>query len=448
MINGGEGQGKRNNAGAKLARNLLGTAKRLDYLKHPYRGNPRQLFDDYCSRCSPPLDSKEANRIWKSAEKDNPTATLTDDTLENCVKAWQRQNREPKSNSTSNSSKPAENRNQNTNNKKVTLSDKHLKQKIIEIINTNDDEVNKNLKLLNLSYQCGIHYKQLDDLAEKLSRQLELDVEKESAAREASDLHKIRSESVNLDYIFDGKLPEILKNQAQSFDTKPEAFLIPLLSVAASLQKTERCLVLRRESKPFKAYSIFYGGNIGDSGAMMKSPIKDTILDPLYDLQADAETVYKQQLLDCEKAKAEGSDDRTEPPQPYNFMLGDATMEAVDKAISNHPEYGLLITEYELSGFFKSANKYKGGKGSDSEKILQARDGSAIKVDRVSGKRIFVRNPRLSIYGNIQPSVLRDLMGDEDENGYWARFVWYNLPEADCKYYTGVPHIDPTDYIK
>jgi len=97
LINSGEGKGKRNNSGAKLARSLIGAAQRLDYLGHPYRDDPRQLFDNYCSRCTPPIDSREAAQIWKSAQKDNPTATLTDDALENCIKAWQRQqDRQPK----------------------------------------------------------------------------------------------------------------------------------------------------------------------------------------------------------------------------------------------------------------------------------------------------------------------------------------------------------------
>ncbi|MDJ0516773.1 MAG: DUF3987 domain-containing protein [Trichodesmium sp. MO_231.B1] len=440
LIDSGEVKGGRDNAGAKLARNLIGTAKRLDYLGYSYRGDPRKLFDDYCSRCTPPLDIKEANRIWRSAEKSNPTSTLTDDFLKSSVE------RESKNKSASDSSKFSINN--NTTDKEVALSDKQLKQEITKLINTNEDEVSRDLKLLNFSQEYKIPYKQIQDIAEKILRQLDSDDEKKLAATEASDLQNIRSESINLDYIFEGKLPEIIKNQAQGFGTKPEAFLIPLLAVSASLQKTDRSLVLRSVGKAFKAYSIFFGGNVGDSGSMMKTPIMQVFLDPLYELQTEVEKTYRQQLLDYEKAKAEGSDDKTEPPKTYDFILSDATIEAVDKAVSNHPEYGHLMTQDELAGLIKSANKYKNGKGSDAEKILEARDGSPIKVDRASGKRIYVSNPRLSIFGNIQPSVLRDLMGDDDENGYWARFIWYNLPEADCKYYTDVPHIDPTDYIR
>ncbi len=116
LINSGEGEGRRNTSGAKLARGLIGTAKRLDHLGYHYRGDPRKLFDDYCSYCTPPIGSKEAKQIWKSANTDNPTATLTDDALENCIKAWQRQNRQPKNSTTSTSTKTSEKSNNIGNN--------------------------------------------------------------------------------------------------------------------------------------------------------------------------------------------------------------------------------------------------------------------------------------------------------------------------------------------
>ncbi|NEQ78308.1 MAG: hypothetical protein F6K23_38195 [Okeania sp. SIO2C9] len=69
---------------------MIGTIQRLNYLGINYTDAPQALFEDYCSRCSPPINSKEAQQIWKSAEKDNPTASLTDDAIENCLKAWQK----------------------------------------------------------------------------------------------------------------------------------------------------------------------------------------------------------------------------------------------------------------------------------------------------------------------------------------------------------------------
>lgn len=90
LIDQGVGQGSRNSGGAKLARNLIGTAARLNHLGIRFSDDPRRLFHDYCCRCTPSLSTREAETIWKSASKDNPTPSLTDDALENCAKAWLR----------------------------------------------------------------------------------------------------------------------------------------------------------------------------------------------------------------------------------------------------------------------------------------------------------------------------------------------------------------------
>ncbi len=82
----------RNAQGAKLARNLIGTAERLITLGYRFSGDPYQLFIDYCQCCrqGDGWNQKEWDSIWKSAQKDNPTPSMTDDAIVNCIKAWQR----------------------------------------------------------------------------------------------------------------------------------------------------------------------------------------------------------------------------------------------------------------------------------------------------------------------------------------------------------------------
>ena len=95
LLQDGAGEGTRNDRGAALARDLIGTANRLDQLGHRYDGEPRGMFDDFCDRCTPPIAQKERENIWKSAEKSNPGATLSDEALETCIKAWQKKNTPP-----------------------------------------------------------------------------------------------------------------------------------------------------------------------------------------------------------------------------------------------------------------------------------------------------------------------------------------------------------------
>ena len=60
-------KGNRDNAGAKLARDLLGTANYLSSIGQQYAGNPQQHLAEFCQGCTPPLNGKDSDRLWKSA---------------------------------------------------------------------------------------------------------------------------------------------------------------------------------------------------------------------------------------------------------------------------------------------------------------------------------------------------------------------------------------------
>ncbi len=92
LIDSGATQGNRNDSGAKLARGLIGVESYLGNSGIRFSGTARQLYDQFCDRCSPPINGKERETIWKSAEKVNPTATLTEDAIENCIKSWKKRN--------------------------------------------------------------------------------------------------------------------------------------------------------------------------------------------------------------------------------------------------------------------------------------------------------------------------------------------------------------------
>jgi predicted P-loop ATPase len=92
LLRDGAGEGTRNDSGTALARDLIGTANRLDTLGHHYDGDPRGMFDDFCDRCTPPIAQKERESIWKSAQKKNPGPALSDEAIENCIAAWKKKN--------------------------------------------------------------------------------------------------------------------------------------------------------------------------------------------------------------------------------------------------------------------------------------------------------------------------------------------------------------------
>ncbi|MBW4520677.1 MAG: hypothetical protein KME16_13350 [Scytolyngbya sp. HA4215-MV1] len=89
-IESGVEEGTRNNSGAALARDLIGAANHLASIRQGYQPSARELFDDFCDRCHPPLDTREREQIWKSAESKNPKPSLSSDAITNCIEGWKK----------------------------------------------------------------------------------------------------------------------------------------------------------------------------------------------------------------------------------------------------------------------------------------------------------------------------------------------------------------------
>ncbi len=83
----GVGEGGRDDAAAAIARDLLGAARYCDLMGVRYNGDPEHLLNEFAQRCSPPMADRDVRRIWKSAEKSNPTACRG---IQDRVSYWQR----------------------------------------------------------------------------------------------------------------------------------------------------------------------------------------------------------------------------------------------------------------------------------------------------------------------------------------------------------------------
>jgi archaellum biogenesis ATPase FlaH len=84
----GISEGSRNDSGAKLARDLLGTATYLQSIGQRYDGTPEDLLHDFAARCNPPLPTREVEQIFKSAQSSRPKPSCPPDVINACIQAW------------------------------------------------------------------------------------------------------------------------------------------------------------------------------------------------------------------------------------------------------------------------------------------------------------------------------------------------------------------------
>jgi uncharacterized membrane protein YgcG len=439
LIDQGASQGSRNSSGAKLARNLIGTAARLNHLGIRFSDDPRHLFHDYCYRCTPSLLTREAEAIWKSALKDNPTPSLTDEALENCAKAWLR-NQEKSSGRSFNGGIGSSGENHRGNggsngsggdggDDKQPLVELSLRDRVLEILNRNQERSHRDEAFIKLAQTTGATTREIKELATSLESEVDLGESRSERKTEIENLLRIGKYQLELQDYLDPAVAQPLKRVAGWMGTTPAAMLTTLYPVIGSLLKVGTRLELIKATD-FYALPVVYTGLVCESGGG-KSPAQKTIINPLFRLQDEAEIEYKKRLDEYQQELSEWKKlkDTDEPapeqPVPREYYTTDATSEAIALIQSNQPNEGFLGWFDELPALFKSQGQYKNGRGADGEKILSGRDGTGFKVNRASGKRLVVNQSAYSITGSLQPLILRQMMGDfTDANGQWARFLW------------------------
>ncbi|MGB7416233.1 MAG: DUF3987 domain-containing protein [Thermosynechococcaceae cyanobacterium] len=432
-------EGNRDNTGAKLARDLLGTA---DYLKHIYQsysGDPQQILMEFCQRCAPPLSEKDCDRIWKSALKDNPGPSLSPEQIEGCIKGWQwRQLRHQPSESIQRNRAADPQANETA----PTLED--LQTQIRQFLLDAPTETQLTAQIMLWATAINKPERTLWALVNSIQRDLEHQQTRQEVKGEISHLTRLSNYQPHLSHYLHPTLARPLDQLAHWMGTTSMAMLTTLLPVVGSLLPVGTELELNCGTE-HNVYPILYTGIVAESGTG-KSPAQKTILKPLFRLQAEAEQVYQADLEDWEQERRTTKDsDRPPPakPQPRDYFTTDATREAVVQIQANQPNAGFVGWFDELSGLIRGQNQYRNGRGADKESLLSGRDGSAQKVDRAGGKRLFIARSAYSITGSTQPDTLRSLMGDfSDPSGQWARFLWCFLPIQAAPYPEQAIHLD------
>lgn len=210
---------------------------------------------------------------------------------------------------------------------------------------------------------------------------------------------------------------------ARAFNVPVDAVLLIFLTVCASLVQGK---LLVSPLTRFSVPPIIWLAIIAESGGA-KTPVLWVFMAAIYAMQSEYELKHQAAAEAWRQAKKDAPDDSPEPePKPIDLFYSDATFEAICAGLKNRPR-GIKFSD-ELAGHVKGQNQYRGGKGNDRQRELELWNGKAAKSSRKT-ERIFAEETSLSVLGGIQPTILRQLIGDvEVVDGFWQRFILVHLP--------------------
>ncbi len=447
LLASGVSEGGRNSNGAKLARDLIGTANHLQAVGQGFSGTPRQLLDEYAARCTPPLPAKETDAIWKSAEKDRPGPSCKPEGVEACIKGWY-WNSHVKPNQQHRSSDkrvPNEERNGRTaTSSKPAVESLTLRERVTEILSRNLSASELTAALVELSSATGRQLREIKELAQDIETDLEIEDGRSDRGSEIDRLHQLKQRQLTLDKYLPSSLASPMTQMAAWMGVPAAAFLVVLLPTVASLLDPATEVVVK-ECIGFIERAVIYAGIVTESG-QRKSPLLNAITDGLRNLQQEEDARFRQATANYEDARKswdpKSGDEPPDPPRsPREYYIDKATMEAVDVIKQNQPEHGLLWLKDELSGLMASYGEYKNGRGADKESMLSGWNGRGVKKNLKGGERISVPQDAMSVVGAIQDATLQNKMGDfNDDQGDWARFLWFLIPLKALK----LPESDTT----
>ena len=434
LIDSGVSEGGRNASGAKLARNLIGTQSRLIYLGYRCGDDPRQLFDEYCDRCTPSIPAREREQIWRKAEKDNPTSTLSDEFLHNCARAylWNEQKGVKRDRGSGSSGGSGSGNGGGSN--VIPFPSLTPLELVKKVLGETKSKAERNSAFI----ASGHNPRDLWAIATELEREDDNASEQIEAFEALPRL--LKRDRLNLhDFLWGdgGRLAQAMHQTASAMPTSPSFLFTTLLPVAASQIGTSSRVIIKPSAK-YKQHCIFWSGVVARTGGL-KSPSQNPILDPLVRLEIESKEQYDSDLenyqIDHARWKKDkDADPADEPKEPIRkrFLTKDATLETLERLHGQNPR-GLLIHRDELAGDFKSENAYRGGKGADRENKLDQWNGSPIIVDRKE-REITIERSAISRTGTIQWEVLQGLMGDHDDPaGIFARWL-FDCTEAPPRF--------------
>jgi len=447
LIDNGALNGSRNDNGAKLARNLLGTAQRLNYLGYQFDGNPEDLFNDFCDKCNPSINNKERQTIWKSALKSNPTSTLTDDYLENIYKSFHRQQQrqiQPSNNGFQTSGtaalKPEAQPEAQSNiinfprQQQQSLNVEDIEQEFSKIAEQNLTKSKLQLKLNELAKKCNYSPKEIAESYKNYLSEIEGCESLDDVKSELEDFLNNKKQAIDTSKYLPGNLNKITE-LAQRLCLRPELALTIFYTTISSLLKVGTEIDLTDYTsfpQPMGIYSAIVA-----EPSQRKSPLINAIAtQPLREILKKSKSIYTNEMtqykIDLKDFQSDKSGTIPEPVKPVmrHYYVNSGTGAGMRDLINEQAQntWGITLLADEISGWFKSQSQsYNTGMKED---FLSYYDGFGKRDALKDGLASDFEECLVSVLGGIQPGVFKEFNDGSDDNGAHARFNFVHQPTS------------------
>ena len=228
-------------------------------------------------------------------------------------------------------------------------------------------------------------------------------------------------------------LPEPMKSLviqgASASDVPPEFVALPALGICGGLigSKFQNQVKSGWTETPQLLLAVVAEPGRG------KTPAEHHARTGLERLQSAAHEDYQARLDEHSDEQAQwsrASEDergaRPELPKMTSYYTADVTMEALATLLDGSP--GLVVLRDELVSWVQSCDAYRGGKGGDRAAWLSLWSGVPVKVDRKTGKSVYVEKPVVSVVGGIQPDMLPVLAAEAQRRDGFIERIMFAFP--------------------
>ncbi|NER27831.1 MAG: DUF3987 domain-containing protein, partial [Symploca sp. SIO1C4] len=249
-----------------------------------------------------------------------------------------------------------------------------------------------------LAHRCAYSERSIWKIYEHRLAEIEIEEERTFTAAMIDALLQAKEVSIDLHSVLPSALAEPLLRYANWLAVRKEAVLLTLLTTVSALHHAQTTSWLNRDWG-FSVKPNLYTAIVAPP-SQKKSPIVRTIArQPLKVLEKKARREWIEQWRDYKETEqlyeSLSKEERREqfperlPPAPPDrrkvFSFTKNTSEGLRNQVEAYPNQGLLAIPNELAGLFKSANAYRGGRGSDEEDLLSYYDGIGETVLRADG---------------------------------------------------------------